>query len=151
MQDALLQDPVAPAAMIPLFNVPSHHPDWLYWQRYYLDNPDDYPATGEVSFPTRTVGQSLAQQSIALWANTKRSAKEQSQAFSGIFQRRNEQDYAIAIAKPNTYAGFSCILITLQSEINEQLQNYFDQQPLTVRGRLNQSGGWLVVEEIDGV
>jgi hypothetical protein len=151
MQDALLQDPVAPAAMIPLFNVPSHHPDWLYWQRYYLDNPDDYPATGEVSFPTRTVGQSLAQQGIALWANTKRSAKEQSQAFSGIFQRRNEQDYAIAIAKPNTYAGFSCILITLQSEINEQLQNYFDQQPLTVRGRLNQSGGWLVVEEIDGV
>jgi hypothetical protein len=46
IQDALLQDPVAPAAIIPLFNLPSHHPDWLSWQRYYLNNPEDYPATG---------------------------------------------------------------------------------------------------------
>lgn len=155
IQQALLQEPVAPAAIIPLFNVPSHHPDWLYWQRYYLDNPDDYSLTGNVSFSTQRVEQSTAQQSIAQRANAKRSAKEQSQLFSGIFQRRNEQDYAIEIAKPDSHAGSSCILITLQSEINEQLQSYFDQQPLTVRGRLNQSGGWLVVEEvieeIDGV
>lgn len=151
IQDALLQEPVAPAAIIPLFNVPSHHPNWLYWQHYYLDNPDDYPAIGNVSFPMRTVGLSLAQHCIAQRANAKRSAKEQSQIFSGIFQRRNEQDYAIAIAKPDSYAGSSCKLITLQSEINEQLQSYFDQQPLTVRGRLNESGVWFVVEEIDGV
>ncbi|HEY9602450.1 MAG TPA: FAD-dependent oxidoreductase [Allocoleopsis sp.] len=151
IQEALLQDSVAPAAMIPLFNVPSHHPDWLYWQRYYLDHPDEYPATGNVSVSTQMVGQSLAKQGIAQRENTERSADLQSQLFSGIFQRRNEQDYAIAIAKPDSYAGSSCILTTLQSEINEQLQRYFDQQPLTVRGRLNESGGWLVVEEIDGV
>jgi hypothetical protein len=46
LQEALLQDPVAPAAIIPLFNLPSNHPDWLYWQRYYLDNPEDYPNSG---------------------------------------------------------------------------------------------------------
>jgi hypothetical protein len=49
IQEALLQDPVAPVAIIPLFNLRPNHPDWLYWQFYYLDNPEYYPATGEVS------------------------------------------------------------------------------------------------------
>ena len=41
------------------------------------------------------------------------------------------------------------MLITLQPEINNQLQTYPDQQLLTVWGRFNQSGNWLVVEKID--
>jgi hypothetical protein len=41
------------------------------------------------------------------------------------------------------------MLITLQPEVNEQLHTCNDQQWLTVWGRLNWSGNWLVVEKID--
>ncbi|HLO48769.1 MAG TPA: FAD-dependent oxidoreductase [Kamptonema sp.] len=47
LQEALLQDSMAPAAIVPLFNLTPNRPDWLYWQRYYLDRPDEYPASGD--------------------------------------------------------------------------------------------------------
>jgi hypothetical protein len=143
IQDALLQDPVAPAAIIPLFNLPSDHPDWLYWQRYYLDNPEDYPKTGDVSFPTLNTRRFP----VLSW-----DKNLQLETFSGIFQRRgDEQDYAIAVTKPAAYAGLSYMLVTLQSEINEKLRTCSNQQQLTIRGRLNKSGNWIVVEEMTGV
>jgi hypothetical protein len=43
------------------------------------------------------------------------------------------------------------MLITLEPEVDEQLQAYTNQQQLTVWGRLNHSGGWLVVEKIESV
>lgn len=42
LQQALLNDPQAPAAIVPLFNLIPNHPDWLIKQLYYLDNLNDY-------------------------------------------------------------------------------------------------------------
>jgi len=132
IQEALLQDPVAPAAIIPLFNLPSHHPDWLYWQRYYLDNPQEYPITGHVNqqeLPVEIFNRQLG-------------------TFCGIFQRRAPQDYAIALTEPAVYAGQTWMLVTLQPLVNQQLEAWTNHQPLTLWGNFNPSGGWLVVEKI---
>ncbi|MCA1994044.1 MAG: FAD-dependent oxidoreductase [Coleofasciculus sp. S288] len=156
IQDALLEDSAAPAAIIPLFDVPSNHPDWLYWQRYYLDNPEDYPKTGNVTRERGGEGERgrelrlqcrEKQQSLPAHPLTGSPALK----FTGIFQRRAEQDYTITLTEPPIYGGQTWILITLQPEVNEQLRSCTDQQELVVWGRLNESGRWLVVEKIEVV
>ncbi|HEY9833768.1 MAG TPA: FAD-dependent oxidoreductase [Stenomitos sp.] len=142
LQEALLQDSVAPAAIIPLFDLPAHHPDWLYWQRYYLDNPEDYPATGNVRVP-QLKGKRLN--------GTSQKHQLPSSTFTGCFQRRASQDYRLTLTEPVLHKGQTWILITLEPEVDEQLQVCTDQQQLTVWGRLNHSGGWLVVEKIEPV
>jgi hypothetical protein len=151
IQEALLQDPVAPAAIIPLFNLPPNNPDWLYWQRYYLDNPQDYPPTGNISFPELKVGKLNVEglEQLNVEGSNLQPLKEQPASFFGIFQRRDEQDYTITFLEPAVYANQTWMAIALQPEIDEQLQNVRDQQQLRVWGHLNASGRWLVVEKID--
>lgn len=142
LQEALLQDSIAPAAIIPLFNLPAQHPDWLYWQRYYLDHPEDYPATGNISVQTLKVERLNI---------TSQGNQLQSSTFTGCFQRHAPQDYSMILAEPEVHRGQTWMLITLEPEVKEQLQACTDQQRLTVWGRLNHSGGWLVVEKIEWV
>lgn len=70
-------------------------------------------------------------------------------SFTGIFQVLNQQDYRFEIASPAANLGQTYQLVTLRSHINEQLQALTDKQHLTVRGRLNPSGHWLLVEHIE--
>lgn len=128
IQDALLQDFCAPAAIFPLFNLLPNHPEWLYWQRYYLDNPEEYPATG-----TQTISNFDKEDACATL-----------QQFTGIFQRRDAQNYTLSVDGSQTW-----LLITLQPEVDEQLQTCGDRQQLTVWGHLNESGQWLVVEKAE--
>ncbi len=131
LQEALLADPQSAAAIIPLFNLPPDSPDWLQWQRYYLDNPDVYPTDG--NYP------GLPESS---------NKSNNSKLFSGIFQRQNEQDYIFTL---NDQFGSeeTWKLVTLQAEVDQQLQTCLDQQFLKVWGRLNSAGNWLLVEKID--
>jgi hypothetical protein len=153
LQNALLQDSVAPSAMIPLLNLSAHHPDWLYWQRYYLDNPQDYSITGNISVKELKAGRL----NVERWEDNLQPAnlplrgtlREQPSTFTGIFQRRDEQDYTLTLTEPVIRAGQTWMLITLQPEVNEQLQALTNQQAIALWGRLNESGGWLVVEKID--
>lgn len=133
LQYALLEDPVAPAAIVPLFNVLPNHPDWLDWQRYYLDNPQDYPISG----------------TLANWQpKTEWIPHENTVLLKGIFQRHQEQDYSLIVTEPATSAG-QWTVITLQPDVDEQLQHCTNQQQITVWGRLNHSGRWLVVERLE--
>ncbi|WLT37601.1 hypothetical protein NON20_17770 [Synechocystis sp. B12] len=50
VQEALIGDRRAPAAVIPLFNLVPDHPEWRQWQQYYLDNPDQYPPQATVQW-----------------------------------------------------------------------------------------------------
>ena len=145
LQEALLQDSVAPAAIIPLFNLPSNHPDWLYWQHYYLDNPENYPNSGVGDWRLKG-GLKETKTSESQIAFT---SSQSLIPFTGIFQRRDEQDYTITLTKPAVHTGQTWMLITLQPEVNEQLQTCPNQQLLTIWGRINESGRWLVVEKID--
>ena len=125
LQNALLQ---AKTSIIPLFNLPPNHPDWLYWQRYYLDQLEAYPISGNCP---RT-------------QNTLFPLKPDSHSFEGIFNRRSEQDYTLTL----TESMQTWQLVTMRSHINEQLQICPDNQPLKVTGTLNYSGKWLLVEDL---
>lgn len=133
IQSALLEDSIAPAAIVPLFNLLSLNPDWLWWQRYYLENPEDYPISGTGNW----------QQATNFAPST------QDAQFEGIFQCQNDQDYTITLTEPAVVAGQTWTLITLQPDVDEQLQNCTKPQLLKVWGRLNQSGQWLVVEKLE--
>ncbi|HEY9859071.1 MAG TPA: hypothetical protein V6D16_06170, partial [Candidatus Obscuribacterales bacterium] len=42
----------------------------------------------------------------------------------------------------------SVSLVTLCPQVNQQLEQYPDQQPLQVLGQLNLAGNWLLIEKI---
>jgi len=128
LQHALLHDQRAAAAIIPLFNLPPHHPDWITWQQYYLNNPDAYPING---YCPCVVAQSV---------------KETTDYFSGIFQRLEHQSYTFTITELTVLKQQTWTLVTMRSHINQQLQMYPDGIPLTIYGRLNYAGNWLLVE-----
>lgn len=123
LQNALLQ---AKASIIPLFNLPPHHPDRLHWQRYYLEHPEAYPNSGN----------------CPCTQNDSTPLQTDSRVFEGIFNRRSEQNYTLTL----TESMQTWQLVTMRSHINEQLQICTDNQLLKVWGTLNYSGKWLLVE-----
>ncbi len=133
LQNALLTDKIAPQAIIPLFNLPPDHPDWLDWQYYYLDHPEFYPIDGNCPV-----------------AGISPYSSKDSQAFSGIFQRQNDQDYTLTLTEGDL-TGQTWILVTLHPEINHQLQKISTSSLLTVYARLNVSGHWLIVEAFNPI
>jgi hypothetical protein len=130
IQAALLTDSWARSAVIPLFNLSSEHPDWLYWQQYYLEHPEDYPFDGncpcqETAFET-----------------------PDSNFYTGIFHCRNRQEYRITLTQSTQQDKKVWSLITTRPEVNWQLQNCQDGQLISLWGRCNFSGGWLLVEKL---
>jgi len=157
LQEALLQDKQARAAIVPLFNLPPNHPDWLHWQNYYLDNPEAYPTRGNCPCspnpsplaPQRQFSQSGGSESpLGIGERPPHETGSPSTLFRGIFHRRDEQDYTFTITEPAHLQGQTWTLVTLRSQVDQQLQMCVDKQPLIVYGRLNQAGNWLLVETI---
>jgi hypothetical protein len=138
LQNALLQDLRSPAAIIPLFNLPPDHPEWLDWQLYYLDNPDAYPATGNCPVSSNLHYKDLQNKYVQSLNKTN---------LRGIFHRLDQQDYRFSITTA-TQNQLLLQIVTLRSHIDEQLQNFTRQQPLEICGYWNRAGNWLLVEHI---
>ncbi len=164
LQEALLQDSEARAAVVPLFNLTLDRSDWLDWQRYYLDRPEAYPASGECQESvekrfnhnssksdgeTRFFNQNSVLEStssifepsfcpspISPTANT-------DSTFSGIFRRLGAQDWTLTLTSPASVAGETWQLVTLDSETDRFLESCETEKLLTVWGRLNFAGAWL--------
>jgi hypothetical protein len=137
LQLALLSDPIAPVAIVPLFNLMPHHPDWLDRQRYYLDQPQDYPASGECP--------GLAPQKVMY------SAPDGLHVFGGVFHCLGEQNYSLSLDSgdfPTQSLNQHWQLVTLNSEVNQQLQACQDGQRLKLQGWPNRSGGWIRVHAV---
>ncbi|PHM10127.1 FAD-dependent oxidoreductase [Nostoc sp. 'Peltigera malacea cyanobiont' DB3992] len=132
LQTALLEDNRSKALIIPLFNLPPNHSDWRHWQLYYLDNPQAYPVSGDC--PDSTFDKALI---------------PESNCFKGIFYRLEQQEYRFTVTAPATYQGQSWQLVTLRSHIDEQLRAYPHEQLVTLWGRYNHSGNWLLVEHLN--
>ena len=135
LQEALLTDRFAPAAIVPLFNLPSEHPEWLKWQKYYLDRPEEYPKDG--NFPCQT--QTNNEFSFLTTTN---------KYYQGIFYRHDEQQYEIVLTEPVSKKGQTWQLITLQPKVNKIWLDCPDKSLISIVGRCNHSGGWLLVEKI---
>jgi len=128
LQEALLTDPSAPAAIIPFYNLVPKHPDWLTWQLRYLNYPESYPNNGCCPLPCQPAS----------------SLSKQAQAIAGILHYKDAQDYQLVSDR----TGESLQLVTLCPAINQQLLDLKHQQPLTVIGKVNQAGKWILVEAI---
>jgi hypothetical protein len=126
LQLALLTDPIAPIAIFPLFNLPPSHPEWLYWQQYYLNHPESYPTTGEC--PAKSIPQ---------------PPSKQAKPFQGIFQRKAVQEYILIAQSQQEWS-----IVTVDPEINTQLQKIPSGQLLSGFGKFNQSGNWILVEAL---
>ncbi|WP_341526677.1 FAD-dependent oxidoreductase [Nostoc sp. UHCC 0302] len=140
LQTALLQDNRSPAAIIPLFNLPPNRSDWLHWQLYYLNNPQAYPASGDCPCPSEDRYDYSAIDKVSI---------NESDCFKGIFHRLDNQDYQLAVTAPVEKQGQFWQLVTLRSHIDEQLQACPHEQLITVWGRQNHVGNWLLVEKLD--
>ena len=136
IQEALLTDSLAPAAVIPLYNLSLDRPDWLNWQRYYLDHPEAYPLDGNC--PKR--GKGSHAQKVYRLSTTKGNL------YQGVFHYYNYQRYGITLTKPTANQGQLWQLITLDPEVNRKLIDYREGELITAIGRLNQAGNWLIVE-----
>ncbi|MBD2299070.1 FAD-dependent oxidoreductase [Nostoc sp. FACHB-190] len=134
LQEALLQDKQAPAAIAPLFNLDfsPHHSQWLFTQLNYLDHPEDYPVSG--NYPQISLVEEVSTQNC--------------DCLTGIFQRIDQQNYQILVTEPSAYQGQTWKLVTLRSHIDEQLQIAVHGQLITVWGKLNFSGNWLLVDQL---
>lgn len=134
LQIALLTDERSPASIVPFFNLPVNHPDWLDRQIYYLDHPEKYPLDGNCSGVPPVNCDYLNLDS-----------------FTGVFNRLNQQDYRFIITNPTDLLQTTWKIVTLESFVDEQLQHLHQNQNITVWGRLNSSGNWLLVEYIEQV
>jgi FAD dependent oxidoreductase len=141
LQTALLADNRSKTAIIPLFNLPPNRSDWLHWQLYYLNNPQAYPDSGYCPCPSENeYPDSVFDQALIRKSN----------CFKGIFSRLDQQEYRFAVTAPAAYQGQNWQLVTLRSHIDEQLRAYPHEQLVTLWGRYNHSGNWLLVEHLNG-
>ncbi len=173
LQQALLNDPTAAAAVIPFFNLPPDHPDWIKKQWDCLNFPENYPENGEWSRvdlnitpqnplrenPTPNVHQ--VQRVPMLTEVLSEDPKHQTpthlsdshsagelRLFSGIFDRNDQQDYSLTLTDPIDLKGQTWKIVTLHPDINQHLQYCSTESSLNVKGRLNYAGYWLIVEAI---
>ncbi|HEY9908544.1 MAG TPA: FAD-dependent oxidoreductase, partial [Thermosynechococcaceae cyanobacterium] len=134
LQEALLTDTIAPAAVIPLLNLSPKHPEWLTWQRYYLKHPEAYPSAGEAPLAF----DSSPHQSLS------KAAVEQTGAFE-----RQETEFWLRPTLPDGEPIALISLVTLHPEIDRQLKALPQGIKVVVTGQLNPSGEWLLVDKID--
>ncbi|MDY7022012.1 MAG: FAD-dependent oxidoreductase [Cyanobacteriota bacterium] len=143
LQEELLQEPTAPAAVIPLFNLPLESHDWVKKQRYYLQHPEAYPASGycdlEFSSSPKTDNFSTTQQ------------EELTDSIEGIFHRRQGQDYTLKLTFPEKFANQTWTLVTLDAEIDRQFQDCENYSLISLKGRMNEAGHWFIVEALTDI
>ncbi|MDY6781388.1 MAG: FAD-dependent oxidoreductase [Cyanobacteriota bacterium] len=130
LQEALLGDAIAPAAVIPLLNLPPNHPEWLKWQYYYLDRPEAYPETG-----------------ICPCDSNFSSEIEVGECYRGTFRRIPPNGYRIRLTESQEKKKIWS-LITVRPEVNEKLEQCAEGATITVWGSCNYSGGWLLVDKV---
>lgn len=130
LQLALLTDKYAPGAAIPLYNLSFDRPDWLYWQQYYLDHPENYPLDGNCDC-----------------SGYNRTLTIDNELYQGEFHSYGEGQYVIRL-NWSTVSIRTWKLITVYPDVFQRLQDYPTGKSISVVGRFNFAGNWLLVETI---
>ncbi|HEY9814535.1 MAG TPA: FAD-dependent oxidoreductase [Candidatus Obscuribacterales bacterium] len=125
LQEALLTDPLAPAAVVPLIHCCPSDPDWLDQQRAVLDRGDRLPPHGVPSA----------------------SVPPTSPSYTGTFQRLGDQTYRF-LGDDGVEGMTSLNLVTLDPYVDQQMQTYQSGDRLQIQGRINPAGNWLLADAI---
>ena len=140
VQNALLTDPIAPAAVIPLYNLPPHHPHWHHWQTHYLDRSQDYPRSGYV-----TDDCAFDRPRLDAIQEATQTAPLTEILFSGRFEKV-DSFFWIHLSSPIEFFNHRYQLVTLDAAIDRQLRTYSSDMLISCFGKLNRSGAWIRVE-----
>lgn len=128
LQWALLKDPQAPAAIIPFYNLPPDHPDWFMAQLNVLRHATAYSPSGYAPLTTPSRSPNLSQ----IPSLTGRITQAESEAYQ--------------LTDPS---GQAWALVTLNSEIDQQLKTLKLGQTVTAWGTKNASGQWMRVVALE--
>jgi hypothetical protein len=132
VQRALIHDPLAPAAVVPCYDLPPHHPDWAAVQQRYCDRPDTYPSSG-------ISGVSPMAPPLAAQV----APPEQLHTFCGILQRGDQPDSWVLVTPQARWP-----LVTLCPQVQQQWGQWQPGQAMTVVAIANPQGPWLRVASV---
>lgn len=148
LQQALLHDAIAPAAIIPSWHNEPDSPTWKIWQEQALEEPERYPAAPSPATPTATVTTAATPMPDAARFH-----------YSGIFQRQPQRPqhqtnpqsvpiYMLHCQTPEPLQGQTIRLVTLRHQVNAELARLASGQPIKLQGTWNRAGNWLRVEKL---
>jgi hypothetical protein len=130
LQNALIADPLAPAAVAPLWDTPWHHPQWRERQGAVLANPqqfsDGLAATGSAVQEPIPVGH-------------------HEQLWSGRIQATTTGGYSFT-----TSSGEVWPVITLEPSMHQWLSQRSGSEPVELIGHANPWGPWLRISRLAG-
>ncbi len=138
LQTALITDPIAPAAVIPLFNLVPEHPQWRACQQHYIARPEDYPIRGYHSPDSPDRRYNLSSPAASL---------QSLQSLQGEFRHTHDGRYELHQNTSKTLPD-RIVLLTVRSEITEAFSNTLEGQKVRLLGIWNSSGKWLLCEQI---
>ena len=143
LQTALIADPTAPAAIVPLFNVAPTHHQWRHVQQHYLTEPSQYPTSGyhSISAPSSVrVGPPIA----------KEPPLESSHLLSikGEFYCNSEGQYEL-YQKIEESLPKRILLLSVTAEITALFQKLPNAQQVHILGTWNLAGKWILCEQVN--
>ena len=138
LQQALIADEIAPAAVIPLFDLSPEHSQWRSIQTYYLHHPEEYPSNG---YYVHKESNKLS--AVSAYLHSKESI-----SIKGSFFSNREGSYWIS---QKTYENLpeSLVLVTIRSEIAELFTKASNGQSVDILGVWNSAGKWLLCEQMN--
>lgn len=133
LQHQLLHDPIAPAAVVPTFDLVPGDASWQQQQKQYLSRPDTYPPSGKS-------GSVLGQNHCHRWDS-------KASHYQGICQRQDDGSYRFTCLLNTTKESVK--LVSISPFITHQLEQLPDSCDLSVSGIHNLGGSWILVQKID--
>lgn len=136
LQNALISDRTAPAAVVPLYNVPPQHPEWQAIQNFYIDKFNKYDSNGYHPLEKSTHSAKLLTVS-----------ETKSISIQGKFQKTIKNQYKL---HQNTHEKLPhyITLVTITSAITDAFLSLTNNQQVTVVGTWNSAGKWLLCTQI---
>ncbi|MEM9212993.1 MAG: FAD-dependent oxidoreductase [Cyanobacteria bacterium P01_F01_bin.150] len=151
LQEALLTDAIAPAAVIPLLNSLPHHPKWQYWQRHGLEHGLDDLAILEADIAlSPSTSHFSSHENIGSNLLSNNSNVSQWVTVTGQFERIDDGTYRLALQsylQSEFHVDF-LPLITLNPDVRQHLATWPNKTAMTVQGYWNRSGPWLRTETV---
>ena len=138
LQTALTLEPKAPAAVVPLFDLLPSHPQWRSIQKHYFTEPETYSINRGYAFKTtRNTTDTVA-----------KHHSKNATSFQGELHSKEGGQYEIL---QETYKNLPkrILLLTVRSDIAEQLIAIKGGQCVDVLGVWNAAGKWILCEQIN--
>jgi hypothetical protein len=134
LQELLISDPIAPAAVVPLWDTPWHHPDWRARQRAVLDDPARLGCDGQLVGDVPTAGSAASV-----------PTEPHEQCWSGHVIPDGQGGFTLELP-----SGDHWPLITLEPSLNGWLNRLDGATPASLIGCRNSAGPWLRVSRLAG-